>query len=63
MINLQIIIDGLEMVDDMNRVFLDTEAQETVYLSEFDPSLTEDTAELSRTRIFRAPQVGFSVCQ
>lgn len=46
MINLQIIIDGLEMVDDMNHVFLDTEAQETVYLSEFDPSLTEDTAEL-----------------
>lgn len=46
MINLQTIIDGLEMVDDMNRVFLDTETNDTVYLSEFDPSLTADTAEL-----------------
>ena len=46
MINLQTIIDGLEMVDDMNRFFLDTETNDTVYLSEFDPSLTADTAEL-----------------
>ena len=46
MINLQTIIDGLEMVDDMNRVFFDTETNETVYLSEFDPELTADTAEL-----------------
>ena len=46
MINIQTIIDGLEMVDDMNRVFLDTETDETVYLSEFDPDLTSDTAEL-----------------
>ena len=46
MINLQIIIDGLEMVDDMNRVFFDTETNDTVYLSDSDPSLTADTAEL-----------------
>ena len=46
MINLQTIIDGLKMVDDMNRVFFDTETNETVYLSEFDPELTADTAEL-----------------
>ena len=46
MINLQVIIDGLEMVDDMNTVFLDLETGDTVYLSDFDPSLTEDTAEL-----------------
>lgn len=45
MIDLQI-IDGLEMVDDMNRVFLDTETNDTVYLSDFDPELTADTAEL-----------------
>ena len=46
MINLQVIIDGLEMVDDMNTVFLDLKTGDTVYLSDFDPSLTEDTAEL-----------------
>ena len=46
MIDLQIIIDGLEMVDDMNTVFLDLETGDTVYLSDFDPSLTDDTAEL-----------------
>lgn len=46
MIDLQVIIDGLEMVDDMNTVFLDLETGDTVYLSDFDPSLTEDTAEL-----------------
>ena len=46
MINLQIIIDGLEMVDDMNECYLDTETNEIVSLSEFDPDLTSDTAEL-----------------
>ena len=52
MINLQTIIDGLEMVDDMNRVFFNTETNETVYLSEFDPELTADTAELMEARLY-----------
>ena len=46
MINLQIIIDGLEMVDDTNRVFFDTETNDTVYLSDDDPALTADTGAL-----------------
>lgn len=46
MINLQVIIDGLEMVDDMNTVFLDLEAEDTVFLSGFDPDITADTAAL-----------------